>query len=271
MITLDIVIPVFNEGANIVGVMDALSTSVHTPCRVLICYDHDEDDTLQALQGYPGAPFEIVPVKNLGRGPHAAVLTGFGAGDAPAVLVYPADDTHNAGIIDRMAEAAQEGCDVVVASRFIPGGVMEGCPWLKGTFVRGAAFTLHHLARLPARDASNGLRLFSRRLLERVEIESSRGFVYSIELLVKAHRLRWRVGEVPSRWYPRTQGESRFRVLRWLPAYLRWYAYVFATTYLRRGPGSVALPSLAASSIAAQGGSPRTDETVLDRPPGTSS
>ena len=115
---------------------------------------------------------------------------------------------------------------------------MEGCPWLKAALVRTAAFTLHFFARLPTRDATNGLRMFSRRVISEVSIESTEGFVYSLELLVKAHRLGWPVGEVPAVWFERAkgQGASRFRVLRWLPAYLRWYRYAFATTYLRGRP-----------------------------------
>jgi hypothetical protein len=60
-----------------------------------------------------------------------------------------------------------------------------------------------------------------------------------IELLVKAHRLGWRIGEVPARWLQRAHGASRFQVVKWLPSYLRWYAYAFATTYLRRPATSV--------------------------------
>jgi dolichol-phosphate mannosyltransferase len=46
---------------------------------------------------------------------------------------------------------------------------------------------------------------------------------------------------VPVQWFERRHGESRFRVLEWLPAYLRWYGYAFATTLLRWSPGTVAL------------------------------
>jgi dolichol-phosphate mannosyltransferase len=42
-------------------------------------------------------------------------------------------------------------------------------------------------------------------------------------------------------WIERQSGESRFRVLKWLPAYLRWYGYAFATTFLRRPPHTVTL------------------------------
>jgi hypothetical protein len=58
---------------------------------------------------------------------------------------------------------------------------------------------------------------------------------------VKVHRLGWKVAEVPVQWFERRHGPSRFRVLYWLPAYLRWYVYAFATTWLRRPPETVVL------------------------------
>jgi hypothetical protein len=138
-----------------------------------------------------------------------------------------------------MAAMAATDCDIVCASRFIPGGSMIGCPWLKAVLVRASNFTLYHLARLPTRDASNGFRLFSRRIIDNIVVESDHGFAYSIELLVKAHRLGWKVDEIPAQWIERRQGQSRFRVIKWLPGYLRWYFYAFATTYLRLPPRTV--------------------------------
>ncbi len=238
---LDIVIPVYNEGANIVPTLRALAREVKTPARVLICYDREDDDTLPAIDNNRAAlgGLAIDFVRNRGRGAHGAVLTGFAAGAAPFVLVYPADDDYNAGMLDALVVKAEAGCDIVCASRFIPGGGMHGCPWLKAVLVRSANFTLYHLARLPTHDASNGFRLFSRRAVGTIAIESTRGFCYSIELLVKCHRLGWPVGEVPARWFQRAHGQSRFQVIKWLPDYLRWYAYAFATTYLRRPAASV--------------------------------
>ena len=155
--------------------------------------------------------------------------------------MLPADDDYNAAIIDGMVRQAEAGCDIVCASRFMPGGTMQRCPWLKSVLVRTAAFTLHYIAGLPARDPTSGFRMFSRRVIEQIDIESDQGFCYSIELLVKAHRLGWRIGEVPALWFERQHGSSRFRVLTWLPAYLRWYFYAFATTLLRRSPSTVVL------------------------------
>jgi dolichol-phosphate mannosyltransferase len=240
---LDIVIPVYNEGQNIVGVLRTLARDVKTPARVLICYDNENDDTLPAIRGNPeahvGLPVEFV--RNPVRGAHAAVMAGFSASTAPLVVVYPADDDFNSAILDPMAGLARQGCDIVCASRFMPGGTMQGCPWLKAALVRSAAFTLHRLARLPTHDPTSGFRLFSRRVIDRIAVESNEGFCYSIELLVKSHRLGWRVGEVPALWFERKHGTSRFKVLKWLPAYLRWYFYAFATTFLRRPPGTVTL------------------------------
>lgn len=239
---LDIVIPVYNEGANIVPTLSALARDVKTPCRVLICYDREDDDTLPAID-VNRAAFKNLPVifvRNYSRGAHAAVLAGFSASDAPYVLVIPADDDYNAAIIDSMVAEAAKGCDIVCASRFMAGGGgVVDCPWLKAVLVRTASFTLYHFAALPTHDASSGFRLFSRRVLDEIAIESDSGFCYSIELLVKCHRLGWRIGELPARWFERVHGASRFQVIKWLPAYLRWYGYAFATTYLRRPAASV--------------------------------
>ncbi len=235
---LDIVIPVYNEGANILATLHALVTQVQARHRVLICYDFDEDDTLLAIRKHGGlANLEFV--RNRGRGAHQAVMTGFQYGSSPYVLVYAADDDYNAGIVDGMLRKAREGNDIVCASRFMRGGNMVGCPWLKAMLVRAASFTLYHFGGIPTHDSSNGFRMFSRRLLDRVQIESSRGFTYSIELLAKCHRLRWPIAEVPAQWRERAHGQSRFRVIHWLPAYLRWYFHIFATRFLRRPPESV--------------------------------
>jgi dolichol-phosphate mannosyltransferase len=241
---LDVIIPVYNESANILPTLQSLMRAVKTPLRVLICYDREDDNTLTAIRNNrdPLGALAIEFVRNQGRGAHGAVLTGFSASVAPFSLVMMADDDYNAGIIDAMVAKAESGfCDIVCATRFMPGGSMVGCPWLKAALVRSGNFTLCHLSRLPTRDATNGFRLFARRVLDQVAIESDRGFCYSIELVVKCHRLHWRIEEVPAQWRARTRGASRFQVMKWLPAYLRWYFYAFATTYLLRSSRTVRL------------------------------
>ena len=135
--------------------------------------------------------------------------------------------------------AYKENYDIVVASRFMQGGSMKGCPLIKSILVRFASTTLYFLSSIPVRDASNGFRLFSRRLLNTVNIESKVGFAYSLELLVKCERLKLKIFEIPAKWEERSQGSSRFKIFRWLPEYLQWYFYGLSTTWLRKNPEDV--------------------------------
>lgn len=241
MTSLDIIVPVYNEGENIGDTLDAFKRYIQTPFRLLIVYDFDEDNTLPAVQRAGDMGFEIQLVKNEDEGVHSAIMTGFGKVEAPAALVFPADEAYNAPIVDAMYAKFKEGNDVVVASRFMKGGEMRGGPFLKSILVRLASYMLKHLAGLPVRDATYGLRLLSKKILDTVEIESSLGWTYAIELLVKCDRLRWDIGEVPARWLRREKGKSRFNLKKWLPRYTRWFLYAFATTYLRKGPEMVKL------------------------------
>lgn len=231
--SLDVVMPVWNEGENIRPTL-ACVFAHKTPLRVLICYDLDDDDTLPAIAACPEEWRErIVLVKNRGRGAHAAIMTGIASSEAPAVVVYPADDDYNAGLLDKLyARFKNEGLDIVAPSRFMPGGCMEGCRWQKAFLVRCGAFVLRHLAGMPVHDPSNGFRLFSRRVIDSIAVESDQGFTFSIEYLVKAHRMGLPIGEVPAKWYERKAGTSRFKVFKWLPGYLRWLLYAFETTWL---------------------------------------
>lgn len=229
---IDVVIPVYNEAENILQVLQAFDREVHSPIRILICYDRDDDNTLPVLRQV-SSRFEICLVKNKRQSVHGAVVTGFEFSASPAVISYMADDDYNAGLIDRMAEMFWQGNDVVCASRLIRGGSMEGCPLPKRAVYRLASFSLHNLAGLPVHDATNAFRLFSWRLLQQVRIELTLGFSYSFELLAKCHRLGWKMGEIPAQWPIRRKGKSRFRTLQWSPEYLRWFLYIFATGFLR--------------------------------------
>jgi len=232
---LDIDIPVYNEGENIVSTLRAIAREVRTPARVLLIYDDADDNTLAAVKKHRNefGTLNVELLQNKNHGAHAAVMTGFASASAPYVVMFPADDDYNPAILDAMVARGQEGADIVCASRFMPGGSMVGCPALKAVLVRSGNWLLHHVARIPTRDASNGFRFFSRRVIAEIPIESSTGFCYSIEYLVKAHRLGWRIDEVPAQWFERKSGKSRFKVLRWLPAYLRWCGYALGTVVRR--------------------------------------
>ena len=105
--------------------------------------------------------------------------------------------------------------------------------------MRTASTTLFLFSSIPVRDASNGFRLFSRRLLNSVEVESKVGFAYSLELLAKCNRLQLKIFEISAQWEERSEGSSRFKILKWLPGYLKWYFYGLGTTWLKKGPQDV--------------------------------
>ena len=111
---------------------------------------------------------------------------------------------------------------------------MVNCPLIIWILVSSASFSLYHLSSIPIKDASNGFRLFSRQLLNEVNIESKVGFAYSLELLAKCNRLKYKISEVPAQWEERSEGSSRFKVFKWLPQYLKWYIYGLSTTWLRK-------------------------------------
>ena len=238
---LDIVMPVYNEGAGVVPVIRSLVAHVKTPFRLLVCHDHDDDPTLDVIRGMGEGSGTCEFVRNRGRGVLGAIVTGFETSTAPAVLMMPADDDYNAPRLDVMVDLVRDGADIVCPSRFVGDGCMVGCPPVKATLVRLVAWFMYHVVGVPTHDPTNGFRMFSRRVLDRIPIETTAGFAYGMELLVKAHRLGWRIEERPVQWFERTSGRSRFRVFTWAPVYLRWVWYALATRFLGRGPGTVRL------------------------------
>ena len=239
---IDIIIPVFNE-VQIAKLFTLLEKNVSSSFRVLLCYDNESDKTLTSYNE-ESFNFNIHKIKNKYTGPHGAILSGFEECKSEAVIVYPADDFINTKILDLMYEKFLIGNDVVVPSRFIRGGAMRNCPLIKSILVRLASFSLFYLSSIPVKDVSNGFRLFSLSYLKMIKIESTRGFTFSIELLVKANRLGLSIAEIPSYWEERKFGKSRFRISEWVFDYFRWYLYGLETFWLRKPPSSVKLKDL---------------------------
>ena len=238
-IPLEIIVPIYNEGDKVIKLLEEFKNYIKISFRVLLCFDHLDDNIFDYKDSFKKFDFEIILVKNLSVGPGSAIKTGMYFGNSDCVIVYPADDFLNINIIDKMYNSFKNDNDIVVASRFIKGGSMKGCPILKSILVRLASSTLYLLSSIPVKDASNGFRLFSRKLLNIVEIEAKVGFAYSIELLAKCNRLQLNISEIPAQWEERIEGPSRFKIFKWLPEYLKWYFYGLSTTWLKRGPQDI--------------------------------
>ncbi len=222
---IDLVIPVYNDGANLLTLIKELKKHVKYKVTLYICYDKDDDDLFNYLDEIKKINIEFKLIKNISSGPCEAVKTGIYSGKSNCIIVYPADDFINVKLINQMLEKNNEGFDVVVCSRFMKGGSMKGCPIIKSIIVRFVSLSLFLLSSIPVRDASNGLRMFSRKLVRNVKIESKIGFAYSLELLVKAKKKNFKICEIPAQWEERTVGSSKFKILKWSRQYLKWYFY----------------------------------------------
>ncbi|MGH9070344.1 MAG: glycosyltransferase [Acidimicrobiales bacterium] len=232
---LSVVIPVFNEGATIASVLRSLEARVSTPHEVVVVYDFDGDNTVAPVQ----ALLEELPAvrlhrNTLGRGALNAIRSGIAASAGRYVLVGMADGSDDHRVADQMVALAMAGASVVAASRYAPGGSQVGGPRAKALASRTAGLLLHHVGGMPIHDPTNNYKLYERDFLEAVGIESTGGFEVALELSVKAYAGGYAMAEVPATWSGRTEGESRFDLRRWLPAYLRWWAKGMAVG-LRRG------------------------------------
>jgi dolichol-phosphate mannosyltransferase len=222
---LSVVVPVYNEGENVVPTLQGIVEKTHVrPLEVLVVHDFDEDTTVPVVKRMQSEFPELRLHRNtLGRGVLNAMKSGLRAAKAQYVLITMGDGSDDASDIDAMYALAHAGADVVAGSRYMRGGRQLGGPLLKRTMSRTAGLSLHWIGGLPTHDATSNFRLYSKRLLNQVSIESRGGFELGLELTVKAYRLGLRVAEVPTTWRDRTAGQSRFKLWQWLPRYLHWY------------------------------------------------
>jgi dolichol-phosphate mannosyltransferase len=233
---LTIILPVYNEGPNIEGVLAGIAAKVRAESReVLVVYDFDEDDTVPEVMRLQARMPDVRLHRNdIGRGVLNAIRAGFQVGRAPYLLVMMADGSDEPEVVDAMLARARGGADVVAGSRYVKGGAQVGGPFIKSTLSRLAGVSLHWLGGMPIHDPTSNFKLYSRRLLDAVTIESVAGFELAIELTVKAYLLGLRIEEVPTTWRDRTAGASRFQIWAWLPQYLRWYLRGMTGRFRRR-------------------------------------
>jgi hypothetical protein len=193
-----------------------------------VVYDFEEDNTVPVVRELTasGAPFALV--RNAGKGVRSAMITGLRAISGGPVLVSMADLSDDLAIIPRMLDAYRAGADVVVASRYMPGGRQLGGPWLKGQLSRWGGRSLRWVAGFPSSDATNSFRLYDAELLARTSLESDGGFELAFEITLKAWMAGAQVVELPTTWRDRVQGTSRFNFRKWLPRYARLWGQALA-------------------------------------------
>ncbi len=232
---IDVLIPVYNEDEIIIKTIKQILDNVKCNYQIYICYDYDEDPTLEIVNKNFPDNSKINFSKNYSNGFNQALISGFKNSNGDAVLIYMADDHENFKLIDTCYKKFEEGYEIVCPSRFIEGGKMEGNPLFKEILTRLASFFFQHFTTFPIKDSTNSFRLFSREVLKKIsKFESKKGFTLSLEITAKAHRMNYKMIEIPSTWIERKVGQSRFKLLSFLPPYLKWLIYIIATSIFHR-------------------------------------
>jgi dolichol-phosphate mannosyltransferase len=205
---LAIVVPTYNERDRIAELVDAIFETAGNAGLVLeliVVDDNSPDGTGQVADDLArGRRMTVVHrAGKLGLG--TAVVEGFRAARAPVVGVMDADFSHPPSLVPVLFEAFRDtNADLVVASRYVPGGSTPAWPMWRRALSRTACVLARPLS--PVRDAASGFFLIKREIALGVGIKAG-GFKILLELLVRA----WprSIVEVPYRFDDREAGESK--------------------------------------------------------------
>jgi dolichol-phosphate mannosyltransferase len=228
-----IIIPVYNEGQLISETISQILRKVRGDFRVYFVHDMEEDTSLPYIR-QANDPRLILMRNKYGRGALNAIKTGLEGTKEDHAVVFMADLSEDPRYINDMMDKAAQGYDIVCGSRYMKGGAQLGAPKLKSFLSRMAGISLRILTGIPTSDVSNSFKLYSRKVLDSVKVESTGGFEIGFEILVKAYLNGYRISEVPVVWKERGQGVSRFNFGKWLPKYLYWYFYLIEHKLTRR-------------------------------------
>ena len=225
---VSVVVPAYEEGKEVVACLTRIAEGVTLPFELLVVVDRPDDSTVPHVEALSASQPRIRTLVNTyGSGPANAIRYGIDAAAAPVVVVTMADGSDDPRQIDDLTRLVERGVVIAAASRYMPGGQQVGGPLLKSALSRAAGRSLHLLARVGTRDATNSFKAYSTDFVREVGIDSRAGFEIGLELTAKAKRLGRPVAEIPTIWLEREVGLSNFKVAAWIPQYLRWYRLAF--------------------------------------------
>lgn len=225
---LQVIIPVYNEGASITKTLIDIRDKIAVPCEIIIVYDHDEDNTIPIVKEYmetANNPFILLVKNQYGMGGLNAIKTGFNIAKSDIILIVMADCSDDLLIVDKMCSKINEGYDIVSASRYMAGGKQIGGGRIKKLLSWLAGATLYYLVGIPTHDITNNFKMYKKSVIDNIFIESNGGFEVAMEIVIKAYFMGCKITEIPTTWRDRTGGKSRFKLIHWLPKYIRWYLF----------------------------------------------
>lgn len=213
-----VTVPTYNEAGNLEPIVRATAEQLERVApgdwRLLVVDDASPDGTGELGDRLAG---ELPGLEVLHRarkeGLGKAYLAGFQhalARGAELVAVMDADFSHAPADLPRLVAAAEES-DLVLGSRYVPGGEIADWPRLRRVLSRGGSLYARTVLGVEIRDLTSGFRCIRRALLEAVEPATlrSQGYVFNIELTYRALLAGFRVREVPICFRDRTVGDSK--------------------------------------------------------------
>lgn len=209
-----LILPTYNEASNLEAIVDAALAHLPERRRILVVDDASPDRTGEIADWLAAghADVEVLhrPAKE-GLGP--AYVAGFGlalAAGAELVAQMDADFSHDPADLPRLLAAVQ-AADVVLGSRYVPGGGVEHWGAIRRAISRGGSAYARIALGVGLRDLTGGFKVFRPEVLEAIELDSlgSLGYAFQVETTYRALRRGFRVVEVPITFRDRRVGESK--------------------------------------------------------------
>jgi dolichol-phosphate mannosyltransferase len=205
-------LPTYNERENLERMVRALGEQ---GVRVLVIDDRSPDGTGEIADRL-AQELEHVGVlhreRKEGLGP--AYLAGFKralADGAQFVLEMDCDFSHDPAHVPRLIAAAEAGADLVIGSRYVPGGSIPNWGLVRRFISRGGCVYAQALLQTRIRDLTGGFKCYRRRVLESIDLDAihSKGYAFQIETTYRAMRKGFRVVEIPITFVDREEGGSK--------------------------------------------------------------
>src|SRR3954447_1301202 len=211
---LVMVVPTYNEAENLAWIVGRLRAA-EPAIDVLVVDDASPDGTGDIADELAAAdPAVRVVHRSSKEGLGAAYLHGFRVAlDAGYDVIgeMDADGSHQPEQLDRLLTALRDGADLVIGSRWVPGGAVVNWPLRRELLSRGGNLYVRLLLGVQVRDATAGYRLFRRTTLEKIDLESvqSTGYVFQTDMLARPIAAGLTVREVPIEFVERVRGDSK--------------------------------------------------------------
>ncbi|MEU5435922.1 polyprenol monophosphomannose synthase [Streptomyces sp. NPDC020719] len=208
-----VIIPTYNEAENIKPIVSRVRAAV-PEAHVLIADDNSPDGTGKIADELAGTDENVHVLHRKGKeGLGAAYLAGFrwGVDEGYGVLVeMDADGSHQPEELPRLLTALK-GADLVLGSRWVPGGRVVNWPKSREFLSRGGSTYSRLLLGVPIRDVTGGFRAFRRETLEGLGLDevASQGYCFQVDLARRAVAAGYHVVEVPITFMEREYGDSK--------------------------------------------------------------